>query len=199
MSSSRPSLGKWAYCHGAEQCHGEGEHGIRAGDTRRTCPIDVEVHGAAPQKKAAEYEHFAGKSLTEWQEKVGEMWGQMVDNNDMADGLVAEQHASRSGGDMLAMLMAGMAGPVKDPRVELWLGPTGVILNTPPHLLAAYAQSLLTEGRVEHLAIARHGIVGVELLNGMDPDPMVTGNGARGPFGLLKLSEGMERSGLVLL
>jgi hypothetical protein len=44
---------KWAYCHGAEQCHGEGEHGIRAGDVRRCCPFDVEFYGAAPQKKVS--------------------------------------------------------------------------------------------------------------------------------------------------
>lgn len=95
---------------------------------------------------------------------VAERWDQLVTHHDEL-GEAFERQARKG---------LFCWGDPEDRRTEFWADSAGSpLMMAPPHVLAQYANDLIAEGRVQHLAIARHGIVGVELLNGMDPPPPI--------------------------
>jgi hypothetical protein len=173
---------KWAYCHGVSTHQGEREHGILAGDLRRCCPFDVTVFQAMPKSDSS-----ATIRIMRTPAAVGEGWDQMVQNYDSLGARYVQaqnihaQMKDRLGGMMGGMMggFGGMMNPPEDPRLELWSkAHFSFRLTTPPRVMAEYVQELLAEGRVAHLAIARHGIVGEELLNGLAPrSPPKVGSG----------------------
>jgi hypothetical protein len=169
---------KWGYCHGLSTKEGEGCHGVPAGEVRRCCPFDLDIFDELPGTNSTTR---AQLEVLRTPEAVGERWGQLVKYHDALAARyaaeVAQSQANPPRSSMEMMVLPGRGMP-KDPRVEIWAeSPFSVLLNTPPRTLAAFTQSLLAEGRVGHLAIARHGVVGVELLNGMDSSPHDLGGG----------------------